>query len=234
MRIRRRVELLCLAATIGLAGCDGDRGSPGAKGDPGADGAAGPPGSRGDDGLPGEAGPPGLPGDGGLAGEAGTSCTVDDNGDGTKTVTCSDGTSVTIGSGAGCTVVSLGETCMRIVCEDGTTELVCAPLNPSANLQAVHDPESLAYDGACLGCHADKLTESSLSSSILGFHQRKLSVTDAGAPVIPGATPDAKCVYCHKKVDLSPNRSAGNIRRNVDVKLCTMCHSAGSYDFYLP
>jgi hypothetical protein len=231
MRIRRHVELDFLAVVIGaaaLAACDGDTGSPGARGEPGADGASGP---RGEPGTSGDAGPPG---EAGLPGEAGTSCSVTDNGDGTKTISCSDGTSVTIGSGSGCTVVSLSESCKRIVCEDGSNELVCAPADLSVNLMAVHNPESPSYDPACLACHSDKLTENSLSASVAGFHQLKLGVTGAGVPIIPGATPDAKCVFCHKRVDLSPNRSGANIRRNVDVQLCAACHSAGSYDFYLP
>jgi hypothetical protein len=237
MSFLRQLELLGLASVFGALGalaCDGDTGAPGAPGSPGL---RGDPGEDGTDGLPGQVGPPGPVGDAGSpgeAGQAGTSCTVEDNGDGTKTITCSDGTTATIGSGSGCTVVSLGETCKRIICEDGTTELLCAPPDPAVNLHAVHDPESLGYDGACLACHADKLTEESLSPSIPTFHQRKLSVTDAGTPVIPGTTPDAKCVFCHKSVDMTPNRSAGNLRRNVGVALCAGCHSSGSYDYYLP
>jgi hypothetical protein len=189
-----------------VVACDGDTGTPGAKGDPGADGGSGPPGEGG---PPGE---PGPPGDGGLSGEAGTSCSVADNGDGTKTITCSDGTTVTIGSGSGCTVVSLSETCKRIVCEDGTTELVCAPPNPAANLKAVHNPESPSYDGACLGCHADKLTEKSLSSTIVGFHQRKMGVTawyadHSGRRPTPSASFATRASTCrNRSAETSPKR----------------------------
>ncbi|MBK7395106.1 MAG: OmcA/MtrC family decaheme c-type cytochrome [Myxococcales bacterium] len=47
-------------------------------------------GDKGDPGTPGDAGAKGDPGD------AGTSCTIVDNPDGTKTITCTDGTKVTI------------------------------------------------------------------------------------------------------------------------------------------
>jgi len=46
------------------------------------------------------AGCEGLDGEQGIAGEAGKSCTVIDNQDGTKTLSCEDGTSVTIYDGA--------------------------------------------------------------------------------------------------------------------------------------
>lgn len=49
-------------------------------------------GDKGDPGGAGEAGPKGDPGD------AGTSCSVVDNGDGTRTITCTDGTKVTVSS----------------------------------------------------------------------------------------------------------------------------------------
>lgn len=111
------------AATLGLllatscSGDDGGAGPKGAEGKPctvtsngdgtstiscpdgtkvtvkdGQGGEAGPPGDPGTPGDPGEAGPPGDPG------EAGISCTIVDNGNGTKTITCTDGTTVTVSS----------------------------------------------------------------------------------------------------------------------------------------
>ncbi len=55
--------------------CDGEKGATGQNGSDGADGADGADGTTGD------------------------SCTVTDNGDGTKTITCEDGTSVTVSDG---------------------------------------------------------------------------------------------------------------------------------------
>ncbi|GMV14144.1 MAG: hypothetical protein AMXMBFR56_23680 [Polyangiaceae bacterium] len=105
------------AASLGLllaTACSGDDGGAGPKGSEGkpctvtsngdgtstiscADGTKvtvkdGQPGDPGTPGDPGEAGPPGDPA------EAGVSCTIVDNGNGTKTITCSDGTTVTIAS----------------------------------------------------------------------------------------------------------------------------------------
>lgn len=63
----------------GMAGVAGADGSPGAAGEDGADGAQGPAGQDGADGV------------------AGTNCSVTDNGNGTVTITCGDGSEVTIG-----------------------------------------------------------------------------------------------------------------------------------------
>ncbi len=62
----------------------------------------------------------------GDAGSDGTSCTVTDNGDGTATIECEDGTTVTVtdGSdgedGASCTIVDNGDGTKTITCDDGT------------------------------------------------------------------------------------------------------------------
>ncbi|MEZ4224695.1 MAG: OmcA/MtrC family decaheme c-type cytochrome [Polyangiaceae bacterium] len=47
-------------------------------------------------GTPGDSGPPGDPGEAGPPGEAGISCTLVDNNNGTKTITCTDGTTITV------------------------------------------------------------------------------------------------------------------------------------------
>jgi mono/diheme cytochrome c family protein len=65
----------------------------------------------------GATGPAGDPGD------KGGSCTVTDNGDGTKTISCEDGTEVTISdgtAGAACTVTDNGDGTKTISCDDGT------------------------------------------------------------------------------------------------------------------
>ncbi|MBI2395669.1 MAG: OmcA/MtrC family decaheme c-type cytochrome [Deltaproteobacteria bacterium] len=119
MRLHRYSGLfLCGNAALfalALGACSGDNGEPGAAGSSctvtnNTDGTAtitcadgttatvkpGTPGAPGD---PGEAGVPGDPGEAGVpgpAGEAGTSCSVVDNGNGTRTITCTDGTKVTV------------------------------------------------------------------------------------------------------------------------------------------
>ena len=63
----------------------------------------------------------------GPKGEAGTSCTVQDNGDGTKTITCEDGTEAVVSDGeAGsyCTVKDNGDGSKTILCEVGTQVVV--------------------------------------------------------------------------------------------------------------
>ncbi|MHB8060519.1 MAG: hypothetical protein ACYDHO_06775, partial [Gaiellaceae bacterium] len=71
-------------------------------------------------------------------GADGSSCTVVDNGDGTKTIACSDGTSVTVSDGAGgvsgssCTVVDNGDGTKTISCSDGTVATVSDGTNLTA------------------------------------------------------------------------------------------------------
>ncbi len=72
----------------------------GATGVQGEQGVAGPQGATGTTGEQGPQGATGTTGDTGAAGKDGTSCTVKDNGNGSKTITCSDGTSVTIKDGS--------------------------------------------------------------------------------------------------------------------------------------
>ncbi|MCP4679256.1 MAG: hypothetical protein GY854_27965 [Deltaproteobacteria bacterium] len=88
----------------GSTGQDGADGTPGADGADGADGSDGAGGTSGSDGADGDAGPPGRPGTDGQDGSDGADggpgqnadeCTVVDNGDGTSTQTCPDGTSTT-------------------------------------------------------------------------------------------------------------------------------------------
>ncbi len=68
----------------------------------------------------------GCSGDAGADGEDGTSCTVTDNGDGTVTISCEDGTEVTISDGQdgtdgeSCTIVDNGDGTKTITCGDVT------------------------------------------------------------------------------------------------------------------
>ncbi len=63
----------------------------------------------------------------GSSGTDGSSCSVLDNGDGTKTISCADGTTATVAdgrNGAGCTIVDNGDGTKTITCADGTTVTV--------------------------------------------------------------------------------------------------------------
>ena len=195
----------------------------------------------------GTAGPPGDPGDPGLPGDPGidgAGCTVVDNGDGTKTVTCGTDTIIVSDGTPGLA----GDDCTVVDNMDGTADITCGMTtvtvrlpdgppgsdtyvpDPRVNYGAVHDPACVgSYDSDCVACHGDQLTEGSLDTTIPGFHQMKLALPD-----IPGATDNEKCVYCHVEVDLSNNQSAASLRRQVDVNLCAVCHSSGTYQFYQP
>jgi hypothetical protein len=84
----------------GAPGDKGIQGGPGAKGIQGDTGPAGPKGDTGGQGLKGVPGPAGAKGAPGAKGDKGDSCSVKANGDGSKTITCEDGTTVTITDGA--------------------------------------------------------------------------------------------------------------------------------------
>ena len=88
--------------------------------------------------------------------------------------------------------------------------------NLTTNLYALHDSSSDQYRDDCLSCHSDILTEESLDGSVPTAHNAML-------PNTPGETTQSKCVYCHTTVDLM-QRSAGNIRRQVSVTTCDLCH----------
>ena len=90
-----------------------------------------------------------------------------------------------------------------------------SPLN-DVNLVAVHDRSSRQYDDNCLDCHAAIPSATSLDPTIEAAHPVMLSST-------PGEDTEEKCVFCHRSVDLL-QFSAGNLRRHVDVTLCSVCH----------
>ena len=63
----------------------------------------------------------------GCQGDNGTSCSVADNGDGTATISCDDGTSTTVSDGvdgSSCTATDNGDGSSTITCDDGTTVTV--------------------------------------------------------------------------------------------------------------
>jgi hypothetical protein len=126
----------------GPQGSPGPEGPEGPQGDTGPQGPPGSPGPQGEIGPPGPTGPPGADGqDGapGADGADGTSCTVTDNLDGSRTISCTDGTSATVSDGApgadgadglpgvdgtSCTVNDNGDGSKTISCTDGTSVIV--------------------------------------------------------------------------------------------------------------
>lgn len=86
----------------------------------------------------------------------------------------------------------------------------------SVNLVAIHDRGSAQYNDNCLECHAAVTNATSLDPVIEAAHPVMLSST-------PGEDTEDKCVFCHRSVDLQ-QFSAGNLRRQVDVTLCSVCH----------
>jgi cytochrome c5 len=90
-------------------------------------------------------------------------------------------------------------------------------IDPGKNIIAIHDSSSGQYNKKCNECHADIRNAQSLDTSIPNVHV-------AMFPFAPGKPGDDKqCVWCHRTVDLVQG-SAGNIRKQVDATLCTMCH----------
>ena len=94
-------------------------------------------------------------------------------------------------------------------------------IDPRKNIIAIHDSESEQYDQKCNECHADIRNAQSLDHSIPNAHVAMFDF----APGKPGD--DKQCIWCHRTVDLEQG-SAGNIRKQVDATLCTMCH--GPFD----
>jgi mono/diheme cytochrome c family protein len=91
------------------------------------------------------------------------------------------------------------------------------PIDPRKNIIAIHDSGSDEYNKKCSECHADIRNGQSLEPSIPAAHVAMFDF----APGKPGD--DKQCVWCHRTVDLVQG-SAGNIRKQVDATLCTMCH----------
>lgn len=88
----------------------------------------------------------------------------------------------------------------------------------SQNIIAAHQRSSPQYNKDCTDCHGNIPAEQSLNPSIRTAHVVML-------PQTPGEDTDIKCRWCHKTVDLT-QKSSGNIRRHVDVTLCTLCHGS--------
>jgi hypothetical protein len=125
--------------------CDGEKGEPGSNGTDGVEGTSG---SDGKD------------------GENGDSCTVTDNGDGTKTITCEDGTSVIVSDGTdgedgdSCTVTDNGDGTKTITCEDGTSAIV----SDGTDGENGETGES-GSDGVCAGNNAPLINSISMPAA---------------------------------------------------------------------
>jgi hypothetical protein len=95
--------------------------------------------------------------------------------------------------------------------------------DPRKNIIAIHDSSSKKYKKNCDECHAEIHNRQSLDPSIPAAHP-------AMFPFAAGRPGDNKqCRWCHRTVDLtlpqqSSDKSKGNLRRHVDVTLCTLCH----------
>jgi hypothetical protein len=106
------------------------------------------------------------------------------------------------------------------------------PAGPSSvdlaklNLVALHDVTSTRYDGDCLKCHKGILARTTKNPTFADAHARMLPFTPGYDPT--AGVRNADCLSCHETVDLGPNRSAGNLRRQVDVTKCRVCHGPGS------
>lgn len=89
--------------------------------------------------------------------------------------------------------------------------------DPTKNIIAIHNSSSDAYEKDCKKCHADIPDAQSLEPSTPAAHVAMI-------PFAPGRVGgDEQCIWCHRTVDLVQG-SAGNLRKQVDVSLCSMCH----------
>ena len=95
--------------------------------------------------------------------------------------------------------------------------------DPKKNIIAIHDSSSKQYNKKCGECHAEIHSRQSLDPSIPAAHPGMVPFA-AGKP-----GDDRQCRWCHRTVDLTQGtqaleKSKGNLRRHVDVALCTLCH----------
>jgi hypothetical protein len=91
--------------------------------------------------------------------------------------------------------------------------------DPRKNIIAIHDSSSEEYKKECRECHASILSEKTLDPKGV-IEPAHVAMFDFA----PGKWGDNKqCIWCHRTVDLVTG-SAGNIRKQVDATLCTLCH----------
>ncbi len=96
------------------------------------------------------------------------------------------------------------------------------PRADAPDLVALHDAKSPTFDKNCLGCHGDIMTRTTLNPQFKEAHAVMIPFApgyDAGVGVT-----DQTCTACHATVDILQH-SGASIRKNVDARLCAMCHS---------
>lgn len=97
-------------------------------------------------------------------------------------------------------------------------------IDPKQNFIGFHDSSSRHFKKNCTDCHANVVTEGSLDPDIPRAHVAMFEF----APGKPRS--DKQCLGCHGgSVDLTQGRqsaekSKGNLRKHVNIALCTMCH----------
>lgn len=140
----------------GLQGSKGDQGNQGLQGPPGLKGDQGDQGFQGIQGIQGIQGPQGIQG---VAGLDGSSCSVLDNLDGTATMLCTDGTSVTFSSPVcGDGVAHAGEQCDDgndvdgDLCTNRCTVAVCGDGIRRVGFEACDDGNADNGDGCTNAC----------------------------------------------------------------------------------
>jgi hypothetical protein len=96
------------------------------------------------------------------------------------------------------------------------------PFTSPSLIMAAHDPNSPSYNGDCIGCHGNRVSEVSLNPNIKPAHAVMLPEYPGGATVT-----NQTCQTCHSKgVDLR-DESAASLWRNTDVAKCVACHAKG-------
>ncbi|MEM1022195.1 MAG: 5'-nucleotidase C-terminal domain-containing protein [Myxococcota bacterium] len=173
---------LRLVTALALSAC-GETGDIGPIGEPGERGPAGRDGQDGQSGTRGE------------QGEDGTSCTVVDNGDGTVTISCEDGTTATVADGTpgmmgmpgmagdSCTVTDNGNGTATIACDDGTT--VTIGESSEFTLQLLHFADVDGNEATALS-NVDEfsaLVDAFQNDPTFGAHTLTVS---SGDNIIPG------------------------------------------------
>ena len=99
----------------------------------------------------------------------------------------------------------------------------CVECHTDWNLVAMHDDSSSSFNSDCISCHGNMLHETTLSEDVGGVHLVKMPwlLQTSGQAEINNQL----CLHCHPTVDLL-EKSAGNIRRQVDVDICRGCHTS--------
>ncbi|MBI5183063.1 MAG: hypothetical protein HY999_01680 [Nitrospinae bacterium] len=90
----------------------------------------------------------------------------------------------------------------------------------SDNLLAIHDKDSPNYNTDCIGCHGDMQDIGTLDPYLVEAHSINMSTRMCSIP----SSGNKRCWYCHRDGTDLLEKSAGNLRRNVDVAICAQCH----------